>query len=393
MLLDHLNLSARATAIYGATDSATDRAACAGRTGPSAHMPQEVPDTSPHPTPTPTTVPPPQPDRRPGQPIDPPLTPPADPVREPTTPPPVVVHDRERGGTAQPDRDADPSNTPLLDAVARLSGGVSQDFNDVLQALRNALELTLRQADDPVRVRHWAEVALQVVDHGSQLTLQLAAFSGQTPLDMRALRVGDFLRRLRPALQRCVGPRISMRLPLATDLGCAMVDAVQLERSMLSLATNARQAMPYGGELVVTCQRVYLEHDAELTDGDYLRISVSDTGSGMTPAVRARAFEPFFTTRAVGLGVGLGLSQVYGFARQSGGTARIGPGVPSYLSPDAPAKATSRRGRGVTVSMWLPALPEFADTLEPLIGVADAAGHAEAAFGAYRAAATRVRAA
>lgn len=235
-----------------------------------------------------------------------------------------------------------------LQAVGRLTAGVSHDFNNLLQTLRHTLELARTYADDPQAVRRWAESGLRQVDRGSRLTAQLLSFSAARVQRPQAVAVAPLLQELQDTLQRTLGPVVRVWVPggNGTDPGHVRADAAQLESALLNLAFNARDAMPGGGQLSLSAE-AYRSGPAGLAGGPYVAISVADTGTGMSAEIRERAFEPFYTTKAVGQGSGLGLSQVYGFALQSGGRLSI----------------EASGSRGTTVVLWLPACEALA--LEP----------------------------
>ena len=227
-----------------------------------------------------------------------------------------------------------------LRSVARLTGGLSHDFNNLLQVLRNALELIQQRPSEPRQVAAWAASALRIVDRGAQLTAQMLAFASSQRLTPQTVQVGPLLQGMQARLQHLLGPQTPLRRDLPTDDALATGDAAQLELAVHNLALNARGAMPQGGRLTIELGRADVEEDHELATGDCVCIEVGDTGAGMSEAVRARAFEPFFTTKALGRGSGLGLSQVYGFAQQIGGAVRID---------------SHRAGQGCTVRLMLPA--------------------------------------
>lgn len=210
-----------------------------------------------------------------------------------------------------------------MDAVGQLTGGIAHDFNNLLQGVAGSLDLIRNKPEDPVRVRRWAEAGLQSADRGAKLTGQLLAFSRAQKIEVRPVRVPDVIGEMRDLLERTLGPQIRIAIDLDETCPPVLADATQLEMAVLNLAINARDAMPAGGELTIVARQRAISRDAELADGDYVELSVTDTGSGMPPEVMAKAFDPFFTTKGVGKGTGLGLSQVYGIARQAGGRARI----------------------------------------------------------------------
>ena len=230
-----------------------------------------------------------------------------------------------------------------MEAVGRLTGGIAHDFNNLLTAVVGNLELLqLRVAGDE-RALRLAGAALQAAMRGAKLTTQLLAFSRTQKLALSVVDVNSVLRGMDELLARTVGPLIELRLLLNPAVRPAITDANQLELAILNLAINARDAMPEGGQLTIETGRQVITSD-QRCDGDefgrsrYVVISVADTGTGMTPEVLARAMEPFFTTKGIGQGTGLGLSQVYGIVQQSGGDVCI----------------KSSPGCGTTVRLLLP---------------------------------------
>ena len=241
-----------------------------------------------------------------------------------------------------------------MEAVGQLTGGVAHDFNNLLQVIQANIEaLAMRMpSDDPLR-RH-VERTLSAAERGSMLTQQLLAFARRQSLQPVRFDVADRVAALSEMLRGMLGGTITVRAHCESDLGAAEADPHQLETALLNLAINARDAMPNGGHLSITAANATIDATvaAGLPDveaGDYVRIAVSDTGIGMTREVREAAFEPFFTTKAIGQGSGLGLSQVYGFVKQSHGhvTLESAPGegttVAIYLR--RPARA-GRDGEG-----------------------------------------------
>ena len=227
-----------------------------------------------------------------------------------------------------------------MEAVGQLTGGLAHDFNNLLTAVVGSLDLLLRRTDDE-KLRKLAGNALQAAERGAQLTSQLLAFSRRQRLQPTSLNPNDVISGMGDMLARTIGPHIRIETRLDPNLWNALVDRAWIEVMILNLALNARDAMPSGGRLTIETSN--LDHvpgalSAELPSGEYVAISVTDTGTGMTPQVLARAFEPFFTTKEQGRGTGLGLSQLYGFAKQSGGTVKI----------------DSTEGQGTAVTMYLP---------------------------------------
>jgi PAS domain S-box-containing protein len=227
-----------------------------------------------------------------------------------------------------------------LEAIGQLTGGVAHDFNNLLTAVLGNLELALVRATDK-RIRRHLETATRAADRGARLIQQLLAYARKQRLETRAVDANALIGGMDDLLQRSLGGLVRVETNLAPDLWRASTDPTQLELVILNLAINARDAMPGGGTLQFETGNAgpgSANQPPELTPGDYVRIAVSDTGAGMPPDVLARALEPFFTTKEVGKGSGLGLPQVYGVAMQSGGTIRL----------------SSTVGAGTTVELWLP---------------------------------------
>jgi signal transduction histidine kinase/ActR/RegA family two-component response regulator len=232
-----------------------------------------------------------------------------------------------------------------LQAVGQLAGGVAHDFNNLLATILGSLELIERrvQGEDD-RLRTLLTRAMDAVQRGAQLTSRLLAFSRRQRLAARPTDLNRLITDLVTLASSTLGRRVRIETELAPDLWPALADPSQVEAAILNLALNARDAMPQGGVLsLATGNESVTDPDGDAEPGDYVRISVSDTGIGMSNEVLARAFEPFFTTKD-GKGSGLGLSQVYGLVRQSGGTVRI----------------RSAMGGGTTVALLLPRAAQLA---------------------------------
>jgi nitrogen-specific signal transduction histidine kinase len=235
-----------------------------------------------------------------------------------------------------------------MEAIGQLTGGVAHDFNNLLTAIVGSLELLLRRTDNE-KLARLARNALQAADRGARLTSQLLAFSRRQRLTPTALDVNRIILGMSDLLARSIGPHVEVETKLEPGVLRALADPTQLEVMILNLAINARDAMPSGGRLLIETRDLAAVPEplrAELAEGRYVAIRVTDTGVGMPPEILSHAFEPFFTTKAQGKGTGLGLAQLYGFARQSGGTVRI----------------ESEVGRGTSVTIYLPgteALPEI----------------------------------
>ncbi len=239
-----------------------------------------------------------------------------------------------------------------LQAVGQLAGGIAHDFNNLLAAIQGRLDL-LAQTMPPEEERQhvWIERATGAVYRGSQLTGRLLAFSRRQRLAVQASDVNKLLTDLVPLLRTCThGQRIRIETQLAEDLWPAMVEPSQVEAAILNLALNARDAMPDCGVLTIATanQPVSEAGNGDISAGDYVAITISDTGTGMTDEVAERAFEPFFTTKGPS-GSGLGLSQVYGMVHESGGTVRL------TTAPD----------RGTSVTLLLPRAGEIPEPTRP----------------------------
>ena len=225
-----------------------------------------------------------------------------------------------------------------MEAVGQLTGGIAHDFNNLLGGIMGALEVAQTKLGNGEDVSHYLSVAETAVRRAASLTQRLLAFSRQQTLDPRSTDINKLVSSMEELIRRTIGPSVRLEVVGAGSLWPSLVDPPQLENALLNLCINARDAMPDGGRLTIeTANRSLDEHAAaacELEPGQYLSLSVTDTGGGMTPEVIARAFDPFFTTKPLGQGTGLGLSMIYGFARQSGGQVRIDsePGVGSTVS-------------------------------------------------------------
>ena len=236
-----------------------------------------------------------------------------------------------------------------IEAVGQLTGGIAHDFNNLLQAITGSLELIGKRAAGDPRIETLATAAMEVAGRAAKLTKQLLAFSRIQKIELHPVEADALLFGMRDLLDHSIGPKVTVRFDLSAGAACAVADANQVELAVLNLVINARDAMPEGGTVVVRTRLREEASDGDVVAGRYVEIAVADGGSGMRPEVQARAFDPFFTTKAMGQGTGLGLSQVYGIARQCGGTARIDSAV----------------GRGTTVRMLLPLAAELAVPAAP----------------------------
>jgi PAS domain S-box-containing protein len=217
-----------------------------------------------------------------------------------------------------------------MDAIGRLTGGIAHDFNNLLTGITGSLEIVRRrvasrQYED---VDRFMDAALASAARAASLTNRLLAFARQQPLDPRPVNVNRLIDSMDDLLRRALGERVELEISLGEDVGLALIDANQLENAILNLAINARDAMPDGGRLTIETASTSLgDGDTDLSEemepGNYTVICVTDTGVGMSPEVAAKVFDPFFTTKPIGQGTGLGLSMIYGFAKQSRGHVRI----------------------------------------------------------------------
>jgi PAS domain S-box-containing protein len=246
------------------------------------------------------------------------------------------------------------------EAVGQLTGGIAHDFNNLLLVITGNLEL-LEGRLDGEEVRALLKEAQEAAGLGARLTDQLLTFARRRQPDPEVVRMNDLVVGTMDMLRRTLGEHISLSTALAPDLWETRADPGQFQSAIVNLAVNARDAMPRGGKLVVETRNVtvdasHLGIDPDLEVGHYVQLSVSDTGTGMPPAVRDRVFEPFFTTKEKGRGTGLGLAMVYGFVRQSGGHASV----------------CSELGHGTTVDLYLPRLGVPATEQAAIQGTVDA---------------------
>ncbi len=231
-----------------------------------------------------------------------------------------------------------------MEAVGQLTGGLAHDFNNLLAGISGSLELMQiriaqgRHGD----VDRYMNAAQGAAKRAAALTHRLLAFSRRQTLDPKPTNVNRLISGMDELIRRTIGPDIAMEVIGASGLWPALVDPSQLENALLNLCINARDAMPQGGRLTIETANKWLDRQAarsqEIPEGQYLSLCVTDTGVGMSPEVIAKAFDPFFTTKPLGEGTGLGLSMIYGFAKQSGGQVRI----------------YSELGEGSTVCIYLP---------------------------------------
>lgn len=241
-----------------------------------------------------------------------------------------------------------------MEAIGQLTGGVAHDFNNLLTIILGNLEtLSRHMRTDDARARHLVEQAARGAQRAATLTSQLLAFSRRQPLNPKSTDINRLIGGTSELIRRTLGENVAIETVLGAGVWRADVDANQLENALLNLAVNARDAMPNGGKLTIETANAHIDERyaaeyAEISPGQYVLISVTDTGLGMTAEVMAKAFDPFFTTKPLGQGTGLGLSQVFGFVKQSGGHIKL----------------YSEVNEGTTVKIYLPrsaAQPELLD--------------------------------
>jgi len=253
-----------------------------------------------------------------------------------------------------------------MEAIGQLSGGVAHDFNNLLTIVIGNLETAQRQLGAlsggvASRLKRALDNAMRGAQRATTLTQRLLAFSRQQPLDPKPLDINKFIAAEVDFLQRSLGETIEVEAVGSAGVWPVEVDAHQLEAALLNLAVNARDAMPNGGKLTIETSNAFLDQDycganPEVMPGQYVMIAVSDNGTGMTKNVADRAFEPFFSKKGAGQGTGLGLSQVYGFIKQSKGHIKI----------------YSEAGEGTTVKIYLPRLLQEIDRSDEERRAADA---------------------
>ena len=232
-----------------------------------------------------------------------------------------------------------------MEAIGQLTGGIAHDFNNLLTGIIGSVDIIGRRlaANRLEDVPRFLNAASSAAHKAAGLTNRLLAFARRQSLDAKPTDINGLVASMEDLLRRTLGKEVDLQVKLGESIWLGMLDANQLENAVLNLAINARDAMPEGGKLTIETGNIHLDEkytkdQDELTAGDYVVISVSDTGTGMTPDVIAQAFEPFYTTKPIGAGTGLGLSMIYGFIKQSKGHVRI----------------YSEVGKGTTIRLYLP---------------------------------------
>ena len=252
----------------------------------------------------------------------------------------MTAEENRQGAAPQPSAVHANARQDKLDALARLSGGMAHDFNNILHVIKSATELLRRKlGTTDEETAEVLEMLQRNANRGTRLTRELLAFAGRQPINPVALNANRLIAGMQDRLRDALGRGVSVDTSLEGSLWQVSADAAELETAIVNLALNARDAMRGTGKVVIETANVKLEHPRdEIGPGEYVTITVRDTGPGMTPEVRARAFDPYFTTKDPGPMTGLGLSRVYGFVRQANGHIDI-------ASPPA---------GGTTVTLYLP---------------------------------------
>ena len=244
-----------------------------------------------------------------------------------------------------------------MEAIGRLTGGIAHDFNNILQGIAGSVEIARRRVGEGriADAQRFLDATKTAVDRAGALTHRLLAFARRQRLDPRPVDPDGLVAGMAEMIRRTMGPGIRVELNLRDGAWGVLCDPNELESALLNLCINARDAMPEGGRLVIGTADAHLSaediSEEEAQPGDFVEISVADTGEGMPPEVMARVFEPFYTTKPLGQGTGLGLSQVYGFVRQSRGIVQI-ESVPHG---------------GTTVRLCLPRHDRAAAPIEPVL--------------------------
>jgi two-component system, cell cycle sensor histidine kinase and response regulator CckA len=259
----------------------------------------------------------------------------------------VIVGFESKGETAG-------GGTATLDAVERLAGGIAQQFSDLITSINGYSELALHGLTPGDPARHDIEQIKKAGERAAGLTSQLLAFSGRQPMKASIFNLNHMVAEMKEMLDMLLGDRIKVSTIMDLELWPLRADQNWMEQVILNIAVNARDAMPEGGKLSIETQNVYLDaptarRTAQLAEGEYILLSMSDTGVGIDPAVRRHLFEPFYTTKKPGKGLGLGLSTVYGVVRQSGGNVVV----------------QSIPGTGTSLKIYLPRYVETAQSETP----------------------------
>jgi PAS domain S-box-containing protein len=267
----------------------------------------------------------------------------------------VVVHDiteRRRAQKEITDLEEQLRQSQKMEAIGRLAGGIAHDFNNLLTLIKGYTQLSLLELKEKSPLKDDIEGIKKASERAADLIRQLLVFSRRQVMEMKVLDLNTLLRDLDKMLRRVIGENIELVTLLTDDLARVKADPGQMEQVMINLVVNARDAMPFGGKLTIETANVEVDEafaraHIGANPGRYVRLSVRDTGVGMTPEVQERVFEPFFTTKKKGQGTGLGLSTVYGIVKQSGGNIWL----------------DSAPGQGTTFKIYLPRVEELAEEL------------------------------
>jgi signal transduction histidine kinase len=230
-----------------------------------------------------------------------------------------------------------------MEAIGKLTGGVAHDFNNLLAAIIGSLELVKRRSAEGKDVSRFLDNAMQAAQRGTTLTQRMLAFARKQQMELEPVDLPQLVRGMGDLLQRTIGSEgvaIETQFPLV--LKAVQADPAQLELAVMNLVVNARDAMPGGGQVVISARRMQVKNEIGLAPGEYVCLSVADEGEGMDEKTLSKAIDPFFTTKGIGKGTGLGLSMVLGMVEQFGGKLTIRSDV----------------GKGTTVTMWLPVANE-----------------------------------
>jgi PAS domain S-box-containing protein len=244
-----------------------------------------------------------------------------------------------------------------MEAVGQLTGGIAHDFNNLLMAVLGSLELAKKRLPDDPQLLRLIDNAVQGAKRGSTLTQRMLAFARRQSLDSKPIDLGDLIAGLLELLERSIGPSIHIENHIPMRLAAVQADENQVEMAVMNLIVNARDAMPAGGTIRITAEEQQIGPGQSLMPGAYVRLSIGDEGEGMDAETLARAVEPFFTTKGVGKGTGLGLPMVHGMAAQSGGRFEL----------------KSRKGEGTEAILWLPVASGLAGA-QSIAKVADGEG-------------------
>jgi PAS domain S-box-containing protein len=267
----------------------------------------------------------------------------------------AILHDLSRRKASEEAA----ARSQRMDAIGQMTGGIAHDFNNLLTVVIGNLEL-LEMSETQEKARALITDALEAAELGADLTSRLMVFARKSTLRSEVIDLNQVVEQSLSLLKRTIGAKVTITPNLASGLWPARTDQTQIQTAVLNLALNAQDAMPHGGRIVIETRNIslddrYVAQEIGVAPGDYIRVSVSDTGEGMSDEVRNRAMEPFFTTKPVGKGTGLGLSMVYGLVKQSGGHVTI------YSEP----------GKGTTISLYFPAVDKESGAETPVAGDGD----------------------